>query len=258
MNIASSSPATIRSIERPGEAWTACRSPGRQAEARQDQQRVDQRARALDVERDALAAQVGDRADAGILGHQEMHALQVEAGQRAQAGHRRLAGEDAGAGEGAVGHVALGEAGLDPAGGDRLDIDDRALRGLDHQDQVGHAAAAGLVAGARPRRPREQVGDQRAHRIVGAGDAAGGDLDVARFLRLQAAGRQTTGRERRAEDGAALPGHGPTRPLVRHGRTCAARPHRRRCARTPGSRLPARGPGARPAARRSRPPGSRS
>ena len=56
----------------------------RQAERVQDQPRVDQRARAFDVERRRGAAQVGDALDAGAGGHQQMDALQIQAGERPQ------------------------------------------------------------------------------------------------------------------------------------------------------------------------------
>ena len=81
-----------------------------------------------------------------VLGDHQMRGLEIKAGQGAQITDRRSAIEHAGPGEGAPGDVALGEAGFGLARRDRLDVGDRALGGLDHEDQVGDAAAASLVA----------------------------------------------------------------------------------------------------------------
>ena len=69
--------------------------------------RVDQRARARLVERDALALEIGDRLDAGALARDDVHALGIEVGDDAQLLDLGLALVDAGAGVGPVGDVGL-------------------------------------------------------------------------------------------------------------------------------------------------------
>jgi transposase-like protein len=79
----------------------------------QDQPRVDQRARARLVERDALAPEVGDARDARVLAHHEVDALRVEVGDRAQLLDLGLALEDPRSGERPVGDVGLAEPALE-------------------------------------------------------------------------------------------------------------------------------------------------
>ena len=116
---------------------------------------------------------------------------------------------------GAVGDVALREAGLDPPCLDRLDVVDRALGGLDDQDQVGHAAARRPRAHARaPGGLAERPAISVADRVVGAGDAAGADrAGSGPPRRAPAAGGRApaAARQRRGTGGGARRHGGPTR-----------------------------------------------
>ena len=125
--------------------------------------RVDERARARLVERDALALEVGHALDARALLDDEVDALGVEVGDHAQVADLGLALEGAGAGVGPGGHVGLREARLDGAAGHGVDVGQRAVGGLRRGNELA--------------RLRHGVGDHAAHGVVGAGGAAGADAE---------------------------------------------------------------------------------
>ena len=138
------------------------------AEGAENGLRVEQRAGTGLVERDLLALQIGDRLHVGGLAHDQVHALRIEIGDRAQFLDLRLALEDAGAGIGPVGHVGLDEAGFGGTADDRVDVRDGAVAGDGRGDEL--------------RRVRDRVRDQAADRIVGPGGAAGADPEEGRRL----------------------------------------------------------------------------
>jgi len=179
-----------------------------------DQARIDQRARARLVERHALALEIPDRLDAGVLAHHHVEALGIEVGDGAQHVDLQPALIDAGAVRGPKGHVRLDEARLHAAGGDAGDIGHRAVGRHGRGDQAGHAARAAVGAGPRAWRVGDGVGDQAAYRKVGAGRAAGADTeerDVLLRRRRQGAERHAQWRSKAAQQ--RLPAIDPHRRL---------------------------------------------
>jgi hypothetical protein len=131
--------------------------------------RIDQRAGARLVERDTLALQLGDALDAGVLLDDDVQALGVQVGDQAQAGDGGLAFEDAGPLLRPGGDVALREARLHRTAGDAGHVGERAVARLRGGDDLARLA--------------DGVGDHAAHRVVGAGGAAGADAEELLGLR---------------------------------------------------------------------------
>src|SRR5690606_17382475 len=102
-------------------------------------------------------------------------------------------------------------AALERAGLDCLDVRNRAVRALGDRDQPGDAAAAALLARPGAGWVADDIGDQPADRIVGAGDASGADPEEAHFLSLAEPGgrsaepEQQRRRKQRAHSHPKLP-----------------------------------------------------
>ena len=144
---------------------------------RENDPRIDQRARARLVERHALALEIGDALDAGALARDDMDGLGIEIRDEAKVSDLRLAFVDARARVGPEGDVGLREARFHLAGRDAVDVRDRPVRRDGGRDQPRDAAAAAVGAGARAGRIGDRVGDEAADRVVGAGGAAGADAE---------------------------------------------------------------------------------
>src|SRR5690606_42152955 len=117
------------------------------------------------IERDALAAQILDTRDAGVLAGDDMHILAVEAGDAAQGLVARLPLIDAGGGRRPVGDVGLAEAAFDLVLLDILDVGDRAVGGLDDGEQARHAAGGITLGGAG--RVRDDLRNGLPDRVIG-------------------------------------------------------------------------------------------
>ena len=188
--------------------------------AREHEARIDDRAGARLVDRDALALEVGDRFDVGVLAGDDVDRLGIERRDEAQVLDLRLALVEPGAGIGPVGDVRLREAGLRRAALDRVDVRDRAVRGDAVETRPGDALAVGA---------RDRVRDEAADRIVGAAGAAGADAEEGLALR-----KRQPRAARREREGA---GEGDTPRDRRHGCSSRCRKGRYHRRDAPGCRV---------------------
>ena len=177
-------------------------------------------------------------------GHDEVDALQIEAGQRAQARaaaagprtrrcrHRRRRRRRSARSRSRCARSRIAST-----------LATEPLEASTTRIRSGTPQSPASRAGPRPGRARERGGDQRADRIVGAGDAAGADPDEAAVLgparrqageaRRRRGTRPRNGRRCSGRRMASLLGAGP------RGRSSGAPPRRRGSART-AARMPVR------------------
>ena len=174
----------------------------------QDQPRIDQGPRPRLVERQTLALQVHHRLDAGALAGDELEAFGIEARDRPQPVRLGTSLVNAGAGIGPVGHVRLHEAGLHRAGGNGIDVGDRAVRGDRRGDETRYAAGSAVGAGTGARRVRNGVGDQAADREIGPGRGAGADAEKGDVLRPGRHRAEGGGTEASQQRSPAIDPHG--------------------------------------------------